>query len=297
MKLFIRVLGIFLIIFGGNLAIAETDKPASRTWVERPWQIRYFLSVKDASSMQGSSEFAARSNAKPDKYNSLAYAEFFSANTIQLKDSTFVRDKISTMLIEFNQQGFITTRNTFKGKLRGRLNQLSNIVLSPGEDSKLTSLIGEWFMGLGDGSEFFAPALCDGTEMPIWGSGGRYASDFKPGPVEGGFGCREWAYQLYDDNRPYIDVTSYEPPTEVYTHGTYIRPFKGWAGFGDKKPVIGKEKNDWVCLHDCPNGDKPGVIPDIKKWAKKNGWQVPQAPIKQPQFPDADFKHDWDPDE
>jgi hypothetical protein len=296
MKLISQLI-LILLAFSSAVPVYAEERDADLTWIERPWQIRYFLSFEEASSMQISFKVAARSNAKPNKSNLFQYEEFFSVKTIQLKDSTHASDKVSTMLIEFNQEGFVTTPNSYNGKLRGRLNQLSYVVLSPGEDSKIKSIIDHWFMGLGDGSEFFAPALCDGTEMPSQGSGGRYASDFKPKSSGGNFGCREWAYQLYDDSRPYIDVTSYEPPTEDYPHLTYIRPFKGWARFGDKKPVIGKDKNDWVCLHDCPNGDKPGIIPDIKKWAKKNGWQVPQAPIKQPQFPDADFKHDWDPDE
>ncbi|MDO8652935.1 MAG: hypothetical protein Q7R66_12170 [Undibacterium sp.] len=286
-----------ILVFSSATPVYAEERGADLTWVKRPWQIRYFLKFEEASSMQGSSEFAARSNAKPDKYNSLAYAEFFSPKTIQLKDSTFASDKVSTMLIEFNPEGLVTTRNTYKGKLRGRLNQLSYIVLSPGEDSKLTSFLGNWFMGLGDGSEFLAPGLCTNDESPSPFGSGRYADDFKPGAVDGGFGCREWAYQLYDDSRPYIDVTSYELPTEVFPEGTYLRSFIGWARFGDKKPVIGKEKNDWICLHDCPNGDKPGIIPDINKWTKKNGWQVPQPPAKQPQFPDADFKHEWDSEE
>lgn len=286
-----------LLIFSSTTPVSAEDRDADLTWVQRPWQMRYFLRVDEAYAFRIFTKNAAESNAKPDKYNSLEYAEFFSANTIQLKDSTFNSDKIGTMLIEFDKEGFVTTRNTYKGKLRGRLNRLSYFVFSPGEDSKLTSLIGHWFMGLGDGSEFFAPALCDGTEMPTQGSGGRYANDSDPKSGSGNFGCREWAYQLYDDNRPYIDVTSYEPPTEDYPYLTYIRPFKGWARFGDKKPVIGKDKKDWICLHDCPNGDKPGIIPDIKKWTEKNGWQVPQPPTKQPQFPDADFKHEWDSEE
>ncbi|MBX9901413.1 MAG: hypothetical protein K2Y28_11585, partial [Burkholderiaceae bacterium] len=74
----------------------------------------------------------------------------------------------------------------------------------------------------------------------------------------------------------------------------YIRKFLGWARFGDKKPVIGKHIKTWVCLLDCPNGDKPGIIPDIKKWAKKNGWTIPKPPEKQPQFPDADFMDEYD---
>lgn len=152
----------------------------------------------------------------------------------------------------------------------------------------MTSPTGSW--GWEIGSELFAPGLCAEHEYPNPFGGGRYDKGFKPNAIDGGFGCREWAYQLYDDERPYIDVTSYERKTKLDPHGTYIREFIGWARFGDKKPIIGKDSNTWICLLDCPNGEQPGIIPDIKAWASKNGWSVPKRPKKQPQFPDSDFR-------
>jgi hypothetical protein len=81
-------------------------------------------------------------------------------------------------------------------------------------------------------------------------------------------------------------VTSYVREGKVYPKYTYIRDFIGWARFGDKKPVIGKHEKDWYCLHDCPAGEKPGLIADIKAWSTKNGWTVPKPPTKAPTFVD-----------
>jgi hypothetical protein len=117
-----------------------------------------------------------------------------------------------------------------------------------------------------------------------------YGKLFKPDEFSTTFGCREWAYQLYDDARPYIDVTSYVPKGKTFEHGTYIREFIGWGRFGDKKPIIGKHRAVWYCLYDCPNGEQPGPIADIKAWAQKNGWPVPKPPTKVPTFPDPPAK-------
>ena len=40
----------------------------------------------------------------------------------------------------------------------------------------------------------------------------------------------------------------------------------------------------------CPNGEAPGIIPDIKLWAARNGWPVPKRPKKQPMFFDREYK-------
>ncbi|WP_434516299.1 hypothetical protein AB6Q56_06615 [Dechloromonas sp. ARDL1] len=114
---------------------------------------------------------------------------------------------------------------------------------------------------------------------------------FKPSSLStgGSFGCREWSYYLQSDKHPYIDVTSYGK--DQFGPYSYIRPILGWGRFDiPPKPVIGKHGKVWVCLHECPNGEAPGIIPDIKAWAKANNWPVPKPPKKQPMFPDREFK-------
>ncbi len=154
--------------------------------------------------------------------------------------------------------------------------------------------LGFWFTGLGDVSTHWAPAICVSNQKPdaaqVRSDGYLYGRLFKPNSQSTTFGCREWAYQLYNPDRPYIDVTSYVPKDADYPDGSYIREFIGWTRFDDKKPVIGKDGKTWICLHDCPNGDKPGVIPDIKVWVNQNGWALPTPPSQMPMFPDPPGK-------
>ena len=154
--------------------------------------------------------------------------------------------------------------------------------------------LGNWFTGLGDISTHWAPGLCSNNDTPDplskTNTGYLYGPAYTAHEYAGTFGCREWAYQLYDPDRPYIDVTSYMPAKVKSEYRTYIRDFIGWARFGDKKPVIGRHGNDWYCLFDCPNDEPPGHIEDIKLWAAKNGWPAPKPPTRSPTFPDPPLR-------
>lgn len=179
---------------------------------------------------------------------------------------------------------------------RGYIDRLSYVVLESWERESEINFYeaGDWFTGLGDISTHWAPAICDYNTTPNPFS--RDSLSYLYGPKysghahQGTFGCREWAYQLYDPGRPYIDVTSYMPRHVESDYRTYIRDFIGWARFGDKKPVIGRHGDDWYCLFDCPNDEPPGHIPDIKLWAAKNGWPAPKPPTRSPTFPDPPLK-------
>lgn len=165
---------------------------------------------------------------------------------------------------------------------------------------------GYFFMGAyGASNTSYSPAICNssfGDSVPIDGTG-RYKADFTPGR-EGYFGCREWAAQLYDNNRPYIDVSSYEMIEDdddapkkkgkpVMKPISYIRPFVGFSRFDSPhKPVIGNHKGTWYCITDCPTGGKVGVIPNIKTWAAKQGWAVPAKPKNVRQFMDTPLTTD-----
>ncbi|GAB3551305.1 hypothetical protein GCM10027343_35450 [Noviherbaspirillum agri] len=93
-----------------------------------------------------------------------------------------------------------------------------------------------------------------------------------------------WPVQEY----PFIDMTSYQ------RDGTYIKELIGWTRFEDSpKPVIGKSTKIWVCLHDCPTGEAPGIILNIKARAKKHGFPLPKRPKKQPMFTNEDFAHSY----
>lgn len=271
----------------------SAERPGTHVWIERPWEMRYFLMVTKSWATAKAGAIRRNGKAKPgDTWRE--WEQFFDPVVAfpSTKPYARPRDALSVITIEFDEQGWVTTPHTHKGQLRGRLNRLLSILLSPGEgpdDARYN--LGEWFLGLGDVSTDWAPGLCITKNIPTpfakTDEYYLYGPKFKLGEFSETFGCREWAYQLYDPDRPYIDVTSYIPKSiDKEGPGTYIREFIGWARFDDKKPVIGKDENQWYCLHDCPGGDKPGPIADIKAWAAKNGWSVPKRPTRVPTFPD-----------
>lgn len=151
----------------------------------------------------------------------------------------------------------------------------------------------------------YSPAICSGIHRDSTPahSIGRYKPKDDPTGLYGFFGCREWAAQLYDDRRPYIDVTSYEMVDDydrLAVKGklrkkpeTFIRPFVGFSRFDSPvKPVIGNHKGTWYCITDCPGGDSPGPIADMKAWAKRGGWPVPAKPRNVREFMDTPVRRD-----
>lgn len=282
---------------GAVQAQSNTDNTQQESpWIDRPWDLRYVLHIKDQESWESSQRVAGRINAEPGKKYfswSALFHPVFEVPVLQLK---YTLDKsFSVVPIEFDQGGFVTTANTSPTPLRGKLSKTLSMVLIDGEDrNRPYSILGAWFTGLGDVSTHWAPALCDSNEAPnavmVRFDTYLYGKLFKATSHSKTFGCREWAYQLYDDNRPYIDVTSYVPKDDDFEHGAYIRDVKGWARFGDKKPIIGKHETTWYCLYDCPNGEPPGQIANIKAWARANGWSAPKRPTKSPTFVDPPAK-------
>lgn len=201
-------------------------------------------------------------------------------------------DGISVVLLKFDEKGVVLTPNLKGLPLTGRINRLNGVVLSGG-DQRTDPLfdLGDWFLGFGDISVHWAPAICHYLSVPSPFSSTDtrylYGPKFKPGIGDPTVGCREWAYQLQDPGRPYIDITSYVPKdVDADGTGAYIYETLGWAGFDDKKPIIGRNDNTWYCLHDCPGASKPGPIEDIAAWASKQGWPTPKPPTRIPVFPD-----------
>ncbi|WP_156822046.1 hypothetical protein [Azoarcus sp. KH32C] len=272
--------------------------PWAAHWIKRPWEVRYWVEFV-AGEWSDIKQGAIRRNSEKagDRLPSSDYLEIF--------DPTYIfhpfgeRESHSLIPLEFNDGGVVISSTTSRRPLKGQLaaiGRLTLLVLSEGDSKEDRQYdIADWFHGFGDSSVDWAPTFCSANEMPSpWSSTDefyKYGPKFKPtDPVKPIFGCREWGYQLYDDARPYIDVTSYAPKTKSHPHGTYIRPFIGWARFGDHKPVIGKDADTWYCLYDCPAGDLPGAIPNIADWVKRSGWPVPMPPTRAPTFPDAPGK-------
>jgi hypothetical protein len=276
-------------------ANSESERRGTHLWIERPWELRYVLKVLGTQSWESSQRVARKVNRKPGQI-SLNWEEIFSpSSVVPMEPPDQFEKSLSVVAIVFDTQGFVTTINAGNTPLRGRLNRLRYITLSTGEGSRDKQFdLGNWFLGLGDISTDWAPSLCGTHEVPSPFSksdeGYRYGPNYRYQAMYGTFGCREWAFQMNDFKRPYIDVTSYVPTDKVFTKGAYIREFTGWARFDDKKPVIGKHEDRWYCLHDCPNGEQPGAIANIATWASKNGWQVPQRPTRTPMFPDPPGK-------
>lgn len=296
------------LLLSQGLGIAQSSdapptgsRPGGLTWIERQWDIRYLIYV-DAESRWASTKRvsakanAKRSNGKPGRQY-FGWEEFFSPEHLVKTRVPDALDNpnVAVVLIKFDKDGGVNSSHTDGRPLRGRINRLLEVGLSEGEalNDRFYSF-GYWFLGMGDASTHWAPAVCNIYQQPdpatIKSDDYLYGKLFKPNEYTPLFGCREWAYQLYDNDRPYIDVTSYQPRSKGQPPKGYIRAFVGWARFGDSKPIIGLHAGDWYCLHDCPAGDLPGLIPDIHSWAKRFKWPAPLPPTKVPTFPDPPAK-------
>ncbi|HEY0062018.1 MAG TPA: hypothetical protein VGC21_07850 [Telluria sp.] len=268
----------------------ESDAPMTAA-AGNPWLIRYFIHVDDLSSLKIGMEVIEEileEDMRNGQVRSPRPSDHLFAPTlaVHLPPIGFAVQEIGIVEIEFDRSGRVTTENTRGVALQGAFDDLHTFVLAPqsaegGPPYRLASR----FRGWSDPMAEFSPAFCTVTDDI------RYRKGFdasKFGSI-GNFGCREWSYQLLDESRPYIDVTSYG------RKGASIKEFYGWAPFdGPRKPVIGKHVTTWVCMLDCPKGASPGIIADILKWCKENGYPVPQRPRKTPMFPDADFPYDYE---
>ena len=305
---------LMLVLFAGWALLAaaplgaqQQDRPSRIDWVLRPWEMRYFIHVDNEHGWKYTQKLAIERNQK-SILPRFAWKQFFEAQTVLriphwnlAKDPTLDKypEDLAVVVIGFDKEGWVTTPHSFGKPLRGRLNSMSpmgHIVLSAGDG--LTDPVGElgnWFIGLNeDTADGVTPALCNNQGMyepadpndTLYVYGSHYSKD-SWGSIPP-FACREWAWQLHDTERPYIDVTSYVPkePQNGYPHGTYILPFMGWGRFDRAKPVIGKHADTWYCLHECPGGEQPGPIADIAAWAQANGWAPPKPPTRMPVFTD-----------
>lgn len=279
-------------LFGYTPFLSAADEDPYRIWIERPWEYRYVIRIESPSDYEKQKSFEEKGIAAGE-INFFRFEPLFPLAVSIITDPEGYRGTdmaIGAMVVQFDEEGWVTTPNLLSLRLRGRMNRLFGIVLSAGDqpDSWRFNL-GSWYTGQSGYELAYTPAICLNSEVPLFQyKNGRYTKGFAADKFDqlGNFGCREWAYYLQSDKYPYIDVTSYGKDKT-----TYIRPVLGWSRFDTPpKPVIGKHGNVWVCLHECPNGEAPGIIPDIKIWAKANDWPVPKPPKKQPMFPDREYK-------
>jgi hypothetical protein len=289
----------FLVHIPGQAQSVRED--GSRIWIPRPWEFRYVLIVDSPSQFQNKKERyqAGIQTGKMDITSVLPL--FDDVRTIQIRPGPAMGSSegaIGMLLIEFNQLGEVLTPHSGATGLKGHINRLGYLVLAAGNAATDRQFdLGEWYTGRSSEELIYTPAVCSSSDMR-----NRYVKGFIAEYGISGFGCREWGYYLKSEQHPYIDVTSYQKEMSTVLTGvdpvknryisfktnTHILDFIGWGRFDiAAKPVIGNFENTWVCLHECPDGEAPGVIPDIKEWTKKRGWALPKRPKKQPMFPDV----------
>lgn len=283
-------------------AFAEED--GSRVWIERPWEFRYVVVIDSPANLDGWKRLGLKKlEAANPAGRQIVEAIFPVTTAIETDGEASNEDDraVALLLIRFNEAGEVISPYNWPHKLFGYINRIRYVSLAPGNGPlDLQFDLGQWYTGRSSEETAYIPAICTHFDMER-----RYKKGYRADKYDsnGNVGCREWGYYLQSDRYPYIDVTSYHLKGDDYskkadkrgkyqqTDEAYIRPVVGWGRFDiPPKPVIGKHGKVWVCLLECPNGETPGVIPDIKAWAARNGWPEPKPPKKQPMFPDRPFK-------
>ena len=282
MRFYIRFMASAALALSAPSVPAAEAVPASQRWLDRPWEIRYVLFAEEAQSWQSkntaSREFNVEQRASGKARIHLSAAALFEPTaTLPVPDE----GQIAVVLLAFDRAGRVLNQQGALRNMEAKRSVLGDLalihVVSPGVNPYYFA---DWSQGI-PGDVTFSPSVCSSDDRR------RYEAGWDRDSYTGSFGCREWTAQLYARDQPYIDVTSYA------SHGTFIGELVGWSRFEDPpKPVIGRHGKTWLCLHECPAGEKPGVIPDIKAWTTKHGYPMPERPRKQPLYPNADYQDD-----
>jgi len=268
------------------LAVPATTTNAadreSEAWLERPWEIRYMLFAEEAPRMQIGITHSKKFNAQQAARGKGKI--YLSADALLTPTVIFAvpgSRSVGIILLLFDAVGRVTNQKGALSSMSAKRTRLDRLVLVHNDIPDPNPYhFGYWSQGI-PGDVTFSPAACSSDDFR------RYEPGWNIDSYTGNFGCREWTAQLYDRSQPYIDVTSYA------THGTFIGSLTGWSRFEDPpKPVIGRHGKTWLCLHECPAGEKPGLISDIRAWTTKHGFPMPTRPSKQPLYPNADYMDD-----
>lgn len=264
-----------------NSASASDEDP-SLTWIDVRWSIRYLLFVDTVAGKAESVRLAKRNNL----LDATKKKQFIYLNSQELLPTTNLvaapnAETITTALLSFDEAGRLITNDRRLRGFAGKLSELGHVVLvRPNVNHTKPYDLVYWAQGI-PGNSSFGPSPC------IFLDKIRYEDDWKTGDYPGDFGCREWTAQLFNDERPYIDVTTYTK------RGNFIGEFVGWSRFKDApKPIIGMNGKTWLCLHECPAGEQPGIINDIQAWGRKHNYPLPIPPLYQPEYPNKNYKDD-----
>jgi hypothetical protein len=265
---------------GATMPTTPERRP-SREWIDIPWNLRYVIFINSEKVMKIEMDTYRRFNAQDGKlgqnYVYLNVKELLPK--IKKSVPSGKNPLIATAVIYFDPNGKTLNQeppfSTFTAKRSG-IDTL--VLIKEGTDEKPYS-IANWDQGI-PGDVSFSPAVCVTTDRH------RYSNQWKKTDSSGNVGCREWTAQLYQ-KEPYIDVTTYSKK------GNFIGEVVGWARFEDgPTPIIGMQGKQWLCLHECPAGEQPGVIPDMQAWTRKHGFSMPVPPTKQPRYPNKDYEDD-----
>ena len=270
-----------------SMASAHATSPAkerdpSREWRDVPWTMRYILFLNANKHMKENIVFGKKVNAADSIQNGsrlyLSVYELFVESTHVITAKS--RD-MATSLFLFDQDGHVVNSSSLLSQFTGKLSRINSLVLIRTRDStEKPYKIADWNQGI-PGDTSFSPAVC--TTLDSF----RYDAYWQARDPRGHVGCREWTAQLYDPGQPYIDITTYSK------RGNFIGELVGWSRFEDPpKPVIGMQGKQWLCLHECPSGERPGVIADLRAWTRKHGYPMPERPPRQPLYPDSEYQDD-----
>ncbi|MES2164696.1 MAG: hypothetical protein V4476_26385 [Pseudomonadota bacterium] len=266
-------------------ALGVTATPAAATNARQsqdvPWTMRYVLFVDTEKGMATAFSLAKQSNASDRERTTNNI--YLDADELLPSPTIFrVPGKVAlaATLLSFNRNGRVISSDALLSQFIGKLTTINRLVLEHDSGDSKPYYFANWSTGI-PGDISFSPALCTTLDDH------RYDLHWKSGRSLGDFGCREWTAQLYNWERPYIDVTTYTK------HGNFIGEFVGWSRFEDApKPVIGMHGKTWLCLHECPLGERPGVIADLRNWTRKHGYPMPVPPPYQPEYPNKNYKDD-----
>lgn len=248
-------------------------------WSSSPWNIRYVLFVNTVKGMRLDAERAEVFNRQDNKQENHVYleaAELLTPTAIFTVPGT---EPLATFLVSFDANGRVVTDSPEKSLFTGKRTGYDRLVLLRNDIPGAKPYeFADWTQHI-PGDATASPPLCIDLDLE------RYSEKWKRGTAAGDFGCREWTASLYRWQQQYIDVTTYT------RHGNFIGKFMGWSRFSDpRKPVIGMHGKLWFCLYDCPDGEAPGAIPDIRYWVQIHHLPVPTRPAHQPEYPDAMYK-------
>lgn len=223
---------------------------------DEPWAIKYVLFVAPEKLMREQKNHAQSINQEMAANKRLIYlnAKAFLTPSYQI-------GPIAATLLRFTPQAKILNAPPPLSQFTARRTKFNRMVFVKTKGTKDHHLyhFANWYE-----EDTKSPLLCISN-------GSEYSPEIDSRGTESGyFDCVEWARQLYKEGQPYIDITTYTD------EGSFISHFMGWSRFTDPpKPVIGLNDGIWMCLHDCPNGERPGIINDIAAWSRKHGLPLP----------------------